>query len=337
MTSEKILKYNEVLDSMEKNGQPRTLLLGNGFSLAYDPNGFNFESLRKIAESSGQCKYPILFQVFDAFKSNDFEKILELLDNCKTINRLVCKDSDLSDIEQYQRQIKTLFIDAISKINPLHAGTLTIDQYNSAKAFLKNYDSIYTLNYDLLLYWVLLDLINKSEESSRLRVNDGFRRNPQDEESLCQYQQGSECSIHYLHGALHLWNDSSYTYKIHRRENNLLDEIQQNITKNFFPLFVSEGTSVAKLNKIYQQPYLRETYLSLEQIQGNIVIFGTILKENDAHICQAILKSNCSHIFIGIYDNPVDLDGVQAFQRKLNDKNKQVLYFDSRAMNIWGN
>lgn len=330
---EPIIPYNQVLQEINSNSLPKTLLLGNGFSIAYNPDNFSFDSLRKVAETNTATEECSLFRLFNIFETNDFEKLLELLEAYNKINNVLFQNTHSENIKDYQQRLKKIFIDTISKMNPLNAAYISPEQYKHAKRFLREYSSIYTLNYDLLLYWVILDLIN--EQTPPSSYTDGFLRDPSSAESLCRYQENSNYNTHYLHGALHLWSDSVNTYKIHKKDKNILEEIQNNIERGLLPLFVSEGTASSKLNKIYQQPYLRENYFSLENIEGNLVIFGTILKENDKHIQQAILKSKVSHVFIGIYDQLNDRDSVQPFLRDLKKRDKNICLFDSRTTFIW--
>ena len=79
------------------------------------------------------------------------------------------------------------------------------EQYTSCRQFLSHFDGhIYTLNYDLLLYWTLM----QDELKPELKSDDGFR---DVEEGSADYvvwdvQNSGMQRIHYLHGALHIFD-----------------------------------------------------------------------------------------------------------------------------------
>ena len=69
------------------------------------------------------------------------------------------------------------------------------------------FEHIFTLNYDVLLYWALM----QSElDSLHINHDDGFRH-PEDDpnQPWVSWHQGNQATVCYLHGALHLFDAGS--------------------------------------------------------------------------------------------------------------------------------
>ena len=127
---EEILTFDHV--RKEIANEPASLLLGNGFSIDYHPI-FNYEDLKD--------------EVFKrAFKKMDVEQIMRYVFNQP--GSLVTR-------------LKVGFIKAIGDVHPMREDDATIA---SCAAFLKNFVRLYTLNYDIILYWV----INSDQELNRI-------------------------------------------------------------------------------------------------------------------------------------------------------------------------
>src|SRR5699024_1203312 len=119
----------------------------------------------------------------------------------------------------------------------------------------------------------------RSKESERkqaedcIRVKDFFWNgggvfNPDD----VDIRESRATRLYYLHGALHLWQDDSTSTngKWASSDGKLLSLLEQYTTQSpRRPLFVSEGTSSAKLRTIRQSPYLSFCLKSLRDCEQN--------------------------------------------------------------------
>ncbi len=96
--------------------------------------------------------------------------------------------------------------------------------------------------------------------------------------------------VSYLHGALFLFKIPPNTFKLRRGTNSkeLVAMIGNEISKGRMPLFVSEGRSKEKLKAIERSNYLSFCFESLEKSQNKLVIFGSSMSIQDAHIINAI-------------------------------------------------
>ena len=129
--------------------------------------------------------------------------------------------------------------------------------------------NIYSLNYDLLLYWTLLhdqvvnwnaeDPLNSVvEETEELEHDDGFRAPDGDPEASyvtwdAEGLASDNQNIHFLHGALHLFDYGAELQKCCWERAGgiaLIDQIREALGEGKFPLFVSEGNSAGKLEQL---------------------------------------------------------------------------------------
>lgn len=343
MTHYQFLSYNEVLVRTENTR--RYLLLGNGFSIAYDKI-FSFKNLfdHAVNKSLIGINSPLYNMFLYDFKTYDFERVIKKLEesiivyfryhNYPYYNNNLYKDID---------NLKKILINVLSELHPEHAAILNEFNYMYSKTFIKEYDSIFTLNYDLLLTWVILKLQDdiNYKNRSRLRVNDGFGRPIS---NLTFIENNLEQTIYYLHGALHIFDEGFYINKITSKygDKSLIQQIRDNIFyDNKYPLFVSEGTWQNKLLKIKKNIYLNHCYNSLKNlgfytnVQDNdsLVIFGTLLKSNDNHILEAIKQNNIKNIYIGVSSYYKIQEECSHIFKEL--KNKNLYFYDYNTVNVW--
>lgn len=345
----KLMTYDEVLDSTEDN--KRFLLLGNGFSMAYNYQRFSFTSLLESAVDKGLIKETSpIYAVFKEFDTKDFEEVVKLLETSVTVlkqygaispeyEELILSDS---------LALKNYLVDVITNNHPEKITEIPDEEFMNSAKFIKEYDKVYTLNYDLLLYWTTMKLQSflndKSIESSTLKIQDGFHDPHENSTEYVVYRNDSmPFDVSYLHGALHIYDKKSEIIKntYSRTEKTLKEQTLENLEKDIYPIFVSEGSSEQKYTKIIHNAYLNHCYKSLSSIgakkkDDSLIIFGTLIKRNDAHIRQAILKNNVSQIYIGVCsDEEVkEFDDFIAEIKKQN-LNKEVYFYDYRTATVW--
>ncbi|MFP3422587.1 DUF4917 family protein, partial [Bacillus sp. SIMBA_161] len=61
-----------------------------------------------------------------------------------------------AQLETDAQNVREALVTAVNATHPAHREDLAF-QYESAAAFLKNFGTVFSLNYDLLLYWVNLE------------------------------------------------------------------------------------------------------------------------------------------------------------------------------------
>lgn len=115
---------------------------------------------------------------------------------------------------------------------------------------------------------------------------------------------------------------------------NILDEINIQLTNNQYPVCVTAGTADEKLEMIKGNYYLSRCFDALCFLRDyNLVIFGTRLKDNDAHIRDAILQSGVKNIFFGISSDSKRAEILQNF----GNKGKNIFFYNYNNVDVWGN
>jgi len=133
--------------------------------------------------------------------------------------------------------------------------------------------------------------------------NDGFNKDVEYDDgnfSISDYViwQGDSNAhgqnIHYLHGALHLFERDSEIEKFTwiNTGKPLIEQIREALEENRFPLFIAEGDNIKKLTKITHSGYLYHSYKSFSQRMktGNkkttacLFTHGVSFSANDEHI-----------------------------------------------------
>lgn len=279
------------------------LLLGNGFSINFSSK-FQYSSLKDECEPyfSEEEK-----KLFDKLNTTNFESIMYGLYYCDQINEIY--NISNPKIKESYEKLKHVLIQGVRKVH------ISYDEYQLTffkQDFGKDLfgiikHNIFTTNYDLLPYWIIMDM-NSSD------IGDLFSR----EQDFLYFNEGNarRVKLLYLHGALHLYMEDGYVKKIHRQgDRSLLDLVTDLIQSGTFPLFLSEGIWSEKLKKIRGNVYLRYCYQQLLNASGGLTIFGHDLSEHgDWHIIDAINQSNLNPIAYGIY-----LDAYQ-HEREVNEK-----------------
>ncbi|MWT96673.1 DUF4917 family protein, partial [Escherichia coli] len=127
--------------------------------------------------------------------------------------------------------------------------------------------------YDLLLYWTQMHTAEGEPPDS----DDGFRASADDFDAsyvVWEPGQSHEQNMWFLHGALHVFDSGieiqKYTWS--KTGVRLIDQIRDALSKNLFPIFVSEGTSAEKYERIRHNDYLAKAYRSFGSIGGALFI-----------------------------------------------------------------
>ena len=295
--------------------EPTSLLLGNGFSVDYNPV-FNYEDLKD--------------EVFKrAFKGMDVERIMRYVFNQQ--NYIV-------------NRIKAGFIRAIGDIHPMRKDDTTIAL---CATFLKNFSRLYTLNYDVILYWVI-----NSDDELRNKFVDGFGF-PK-EKRMPNWPNAGRTSTFYLHGSLLLRCDNTERnacplppekccIEKHTRPTQpsllaispLTFRLRELMKSGQYPHFVSESDHKQKLLRIQKCTYLKGCYDSLKSEAGNLVTYGVSFK-NDQHILVAIKESKIKCCYLGIY--PDDKDTTEYLievATYLRENSHTVKLYNSTTAKVW--
>ena len=311
----------------------RSVLLGNGFSIAQVGKKLAYSNLLEV---SGIDENHSLKNVFDKFDTYDFEKVIRYLE---ITDRVAQSYGQRGKYQTDAEVVRQKLIEAIQKVHPPDFRAIPEHEINSCVCFLKNFGKVFTLNYDLLLYWV--SICSQAFQDGFLKgENFGRFRGPLD--------MSTECSIYNIHGGLHLflsWPSRDVYKAIANRGDNLLNSITNIIhEENWLPLYVAEGTFEQKLYKIKSVPYLNYCLEELQGLSGVLFVFGHSGDSNDEHIYDAIFKSEIETLYYCIYDkNQRPKVGGLLEKYRLDrwdrcNKNTIIKLVDASPgqMNVWG-
>ncbi|MBL4575547.1 MAG: DUF4917 family protein [Opitutaceae bacterium] len=324
------------------------LMLGNGFSVALFPKIFNYKTLAENIESER------INSLFDAIDTHDFEFVMRRLLEASDIVKHYDSTGNISaHIHEDIEELKETLIQVISKSHPPNPSEITDAQYNSCHGFLKNFDGgkIYTFNYDLILYWVLMHFIDNP--ALKLPCSDGFNYPYADEfvaeedrDTTLHWEIGREKTqrIYYIHGAMHIFSDGSDIEKLSYKNIGLplAQQVRNQIDQDNFPVFISEGTTEHKLARIKKNGYLSRMFSSLKSISGNLFIFGHSIRDEDDHVFDFINQNNRKiNIFIGLFGDVTDphnviiINKVNSWKREF--PRKKFEFYQASSLNVWNN
>lgn len=337
-----LMNFADALEHSKRH-RKRHVLLGNGFSIACRPDIFLYGKLYERADFSKLS--PTARLAFEALDTQDFERVIKALRDTAAVARAyglphAAVQALLLDAEA----LKGLLVETIASSHPAWPGELTEDEYTHCKLFLANFNCVYTFNYDLLLYWVQMHV----PEGALPNSDDGFRKSQDDYDAsyvVWEPSQSHEQNMYFLHGALHVFDSGTEVQKYTWANTGirLVDQIREALSKDFFPLFVSEGTSAEKLERIRHNDYLSKAYRSFSEITGALFIYGHSLAENDEHYLKRIERGRISSVYVGIYGDPSGPNN-QTIVRRANQlalarspsRPLQVHFFSAESAHVWG-
>lgn len=363
----------------QTNPIKRHLLLGNGFSIALFPNRFTYGSLLDAVDFTA---YPQAKQAFEVLETTDFEIVIQALRQAVMLLPIYGGAAAAKTLmEQHSEALKELLVQAIAGKHPERPGDVSEEQYRACRRFLAHFigssrnlrnqggkdlrGCLFTVSYDLLLYWTLLHdqiaftdpehpLQWNIETTEPLDHNDGFLPPEGDPDAEYVAWDGEESyktqSIFFLHGALHLFDHGSQLQKKCWERSGgipLIDQIRTALDQSRFPLFVSEGNSEGKFDRIRHSAYLhkglRTFRANCDQKAASLFVFGHSFAENDTHILDQIRKGRCGFLFVSIYGDPGNATNQQVIERAnqlaalRSDRSPLTIqFFDAASANVWG-
>lgn len=342
----KLLDFDEAIDSSNKYTK-RHLLLGNGFSIDCRPDIFDYGKLFEQADFSQLSSFAR--NAFDALKTTDFERVIKTLKDASKLSKVYgVSDTKTNQMRIDADKLKDLLVETIAASHPALPSDIADSEYQACRKFLRNFDTTYSLNYDLLLYWTFMQDV----KDSTLPFDDGFRTSQEDvlEDMLSGYVvwdpgQSRAQSVWFLHGALHIFDSEvevqKYTWN--RTGIRLIEQTREALSKDLFPLFVAEGTSTEKLDRIRHSDYLAKAYRSFQSIQNCLFIHGHSLSENDEHYINLIEQGKMDHVYVGLHGNASSKSNKSIMRRANqmadNRTNKKLLsidFYDSSSAKVWG-
>lgn len=343
-----ILTFAEAIDQASE--EPH-VLLGNGFSIAWDYHAFSYESLMTKA-NFGEMHCEAL-SLFGRLETTDFEVAIERLRATDLIVRLYDPKSEIAQKAAADAEVlRDALAAALALNHPENVGSVSEEQYDSVRTFLSHFKCAFSLNYDLLLYWATMQ-----EDDRDVPRGDGFASDPDDPDApwvVWDMAHSWSQKVHYLHGALHLFDAGDRLRKITWKRTSvpLVDQIRSQLAERSYPHVVTEGRSKDKLDKIMHSAYLSKAFRSFAAIGGkknDLFIYGHSLAENDEHILDAIERGKVQRLFVSVYGDPARPANQAMIARALAMSDRRghhtdhraakaltVQFYDAESASVWG-
>ena len=336
----KIISFKEALSQCTGK---KHILLGNGFSIACRSEIFLYKNLYESADFSNNEHIKSLFSKLGTY---DFEEVIQVLDKSSFILPLYNTDPNLrNSLKDDSSLLKEILLKTICGKHPDLPSEIRDSEYLNCGLFLQNFDCIYTLNYDLLLYWTIMNLMNR--EDIKIKCNDGFSTSQEKDGFVVWSSENHNTNVYFLHGALHIFDDGDKMVKFTwcKTGIRLIEQIRYALKTNRFPVFVSEGTSKEKMTRINHNAYLSKAYRSFASIAGNLFIYGHSLAENDKHIMNLIAAGKIKNLYVSIFGDENSKNNIKIIEdanslvnERLNYNPKiplNITFFRSESAKVW--
>lgn len=315
---------HHLLDWQEiKNDDWKSLLLGNGFSINIWAR-FGYNSLYEVAQSHDieTTLSEESIALFNHIDSSNFEDVLRILYHSKIVDEQLGSPQQ-NEIDNLYKNTKNSLAAAVS-FSHVPPNFHSIPAVNQS---LRSFRNVFTTNYDLIPYWSIM-------REDTWRFKDMFWGDGNTFDISDTSVTADRCTIHYLHGAVHLVEKSNG--KVKKLTANGIERLSDLFDLNHpeqFPLFVSEGSSEWKLSRIKRNDYLRFTYEKLCKSTGNLVVIGHSLnKDYDQHIIDALNQSSLKRIAISVWPHQ-NQASILAFKSRLHLDltEKELIFFNSET------
>jgi len=309
-----MIPYSKVLSIIKKEKGEKNLLLGAGFSVAFN-KGF------KIDEQEVLSRY-----------ESDEAKELSNAENSKRLMEYVSPTVFEFRNNKLVQNKKATIVQELRKVHP--KGICEIKESEADKCFeflsiYLNRGHVFTLNYDLLLYWASIRAVKTKTQGYK----DGFR-SLNSTGNGWSWDNTEDVNVYYCHGAVNLYSKNSCCFKTAHDQFCFLPIEKGLRKKSFNPLCVSAKTSEEKKDYIKSNNYLSACLRALESISGILVILGFSASENDEHILEAIKiaqDKNGLVLYFGVYKD----SDVNRLKSTLIRHGLRYQFFDSRTTCIW--
>jgi hypothetical protein len=290
----------------QENNEGIYLLLSkfqNYFSINYDP--FLYLLLMKLKKKDNQAiVFPNSIKFFEKELKNEDSKLFKLIDTAYQEAKLTINFQDKTINRTLKNITKSDFNNQVKKIIK--------NQYpNTKDKEIKRITKIY--------------FENLRQDHRTLDINDGFQGELFNEDFKNSLQ-----NVFFIHGAFHIYQNGKNIKKITQTSDKALyqniDEIIDAEDKDIVCILKPDN----KFEDIEQNNYLKNSLYKLSEIEGELVIFGSALSENDNHIFNKI-NDNMQITTVYLSTCPENLQSTSIRALEVFP-NKEIGYFDYKTV-----
>ena len=253
-------------------------------------------------------------------------------------------------------KIRRSLIDAVKDIHP-EFGELKSDLVNVGR-FLTQFNNVFSLNYDLTLYWASLPI----NDINRKRIEDCFTQpvthGSKQKIDTYAFNDGTDdfrepngnnskaTLLFYPHGNLSIYQTraTKEEKKIEASADLLLSKITDMWRKNGNPVFICEGSSESKLSSISVSKYLTHVFQKeLPRHSDSLTIYGWGMGEQDEHIMEQLKTAKYERVAVSIFTGDKSekslSNEIRDIQQKLRGvvPRDKIVFFDSTSSGCWNN
>lgn len=267
---------------------------------------------------------PFLYQLLMSYKKNDKEESIVFKHSLPFI-----KEQMEETTQEILREIENGYNSGVLTINMgVDQKQLQLNKLNKAdfekemKLYFGDRVSTKELKKVVDHFWNIKD----SEKTKVLeKVDDGFWlfnrklafRNPKTQ------------NLFFLHGAFHIYQRGKSIYKITQKSEKALyqriEETVEDTEENIICIF----SDANKEDEITQNEYLQNGLNKLSEIEGTLLIMGSSLSDNDAHIFKKVNGSKIQRIYFASCEKSKDKDLEKA---KKYFSGKEIILFDRETI-----
>jgi hypothetical protein len=312
------------------------LFLGNGFSI----NLCERLSYKSLFAKFIEFLEPKQKEIFKGFNTTNFELIIQNLNNAAFVNNLL-GISDEDKIEPIVEYLRNGLINSIKENHPTNE-EIYYPQLRKIGEELSSFGDIYTTNYDVYLYKIIIEVISEfKDRREEPPYIDYFYEdiNPTALGFNNKLIYNNPKSIYYLHGSLFIFyqDNKSNVNKLRKLDTALVEYlslIKREIENSNFPLFVAEGNAKDKLRTVFNNRYLSFCYSNLMNSKKNMVFYGFSFGDSDMHIVEAINTSEIKEMAISIYLGNKNYEEVKDEKSRINSifKGKTIVFYNSTSL-----
>lgn len=289
---------------------------------------FNYKSIYERAQDYG-LDHPLEgddVNVFDAFRTKNFEQVLASLKTARIV--LSALGYKTSFLKVRYASIQEALFDAIHSVHvPWGVDPDFETKLQAIRRELENYAWIYSLNYDLILYWAITS-VDKGAGIADFFWNPEHTFDPGN--TVPMDFAADWPKVVWLHGGIHLRRhiDGTVFKETADVRGNLLEKFK---TPSYVtPLLVSEGTAEDKYRAITRSSYLDFALRSLSGHSGGLIVFGSSLRDEDKHLVRAINEKPVPDLAVSILPSA---DAASIISRKASLRqhfpNSNLYFFDA--------
>lgn len=277
-----------------------TILLGNGASISVN-SSFSYDSLLQHATERDLLPEDAQ-RLFDFFQTNDFELILRIVWQASNVNQSLRIPDDRTHAAYVS--LRDSLIQTVRDIHPEHEAVSP--HLPSIYQFLKQFRTVISLNYDLVLYWAMIYGLDVEDQHA---FKDCFVDGGVFDDDWQRFRQPirgdrSVTLVFYAHGSLVLCrNLVEQERKIHNLQDGLLNVILRCWQNGeVVPLFVSEGTRQQKVASIQNSYYLSTVYREvLKSRHDTLVVYGWGFADQDIHLLQRMRNTGINRVAVSVF------------------------------------